>query len=260
MALIYRRETMKVLINGCNGKMGQVLSRLVAETVDIEVSCGVDSIPDRIKNTYPVYASLAEVRETIDVIIDFSNHSSTEVLINFCIANKLPLVICTTGHTPEEMELILNASKLIPVFKSANMSLGVNLIISLAKQAAKTLYEDFDIEIIEKHHNQKLDSPSGTALMIADSINDALDKEYSYTYGRHSKLQKREKKEIGIHAIRGGSIVGEHQVIFASGGEVIEVNHSALSRDVFGYGALRASKLIYDKQNGLYNMDDILKK
>lgn len=251
---------MRILLNGCNGRMGQVISRLVAETSDMEISCGVDSLPDRIKNTYTVYPSLAEVRETIDVIIDFSNHSSTEGLINYSIANKLPLVLCTTGHTPEEIESILKASKIIPIFKSANMSLGVNLIISLAKQAAQTLYEDFDIEIIEKHHNQKLDSPSGTALMIADSINDALNKEYTYNYERHSKLQKREKKEIGIHAIRGGAIVGEHQVIFAGGGEVIEINHSALSRDVFGYGALRASKLICNKQNGLYNMDDILKK
>lgn len=251
---------MKVLLHGCNGRMGQVLVRLISEASDMEVVCGVDNVPEKFKNDFPVYGALDKVTEDVDIIIDFSNHSCISDIIKFGNQRKLPLIICTTGFTPEERSLMLDASKLIPIFNSANMSIGVNILISLVKQAAKAIYEDFDIEIIEKHHNQKLDSPSGTALMIADAINNTLNNEYDYVYGRHSKTEKRTKKEIGIHAIRGGSIVGEHQVIFAGGGEVIEVNHSALSRDVFGYGALAAARFMINRKPGIYNMDDVLKR
>lgn len=251
---------MKVLLHGCNGRMGQVLARLISEAPDMEVICGVDSFPDKLKNNFPVYETLNTVKEDADILIDFSNHSSINNILNFGKERNLPLVICTTGFTTEEKAQIEDASKFIPIFSSGNMSIGINLLISLVKQAARSLYEDFDIEIIEKHHNQKLDSPSGTALMIADAINGTLNDEYDYVYGRHSKYQKRTKKEIGIHAVRGGAIVGEHQVIFAGGGEVIEVNHSAMSRDVFGYGALSAARYMLGKKPGMYNMDDVLNK
>lgn len=251
---------MKVLLHGCNGRMGQVMVRLISETSDMEILCGVDSFPEKLKNDFPVYSTLENVKEKVDILIDFSNHSCIRDIIKFGRLKELPLIICTTGFTPEEKSLMIDASTLIPIFNSANMSMGVNILISLVKQAARALSEDFDIEIVEKHHNQKLDSPSGTALMIADAINNTLDEEYNYVYGRHSKTEKRSKKEIGIHAIRGGSIVGEHQVLFAGGGEVVEVNHSALSRDVFGYGAIAAGRFMINKKPGMYNMDDVLNK
>lgn len=251
---------MKVLLHGCNGRMGQVLVRLLSETSDMEIVCGVDSFPDRIKNNFPVYSTLDKVAEDTDILIDFSNHSCINDIIKFGEHRILPLIICTTGFTSEERSMMEEASKLIPIFNSSNMSIGVNVLISLVKQAARALSEGFDIEIIEKHHNQKLDSPSGTALMIADAINDTLNDEYNYVYGRHSKTQKRLKKDIGIHSIRGGAIVGEHQIIFAGGGEVIEINHSAISRDVFGYGAIAAGRFMMNRKPGMYNMDDVLKK
>lgn len=251
---------MKILLHGCNGRMGQVLSRLIGEASDMEVTCGVDVSPDKIKNNYPVHSSLSEVTENVDLLIDFSNHSSIGTILEFGLKKNIPLVICTTGFTPEEKRMMTDASTMIPVFNSANMSIGVNILISLVKQAAKALENGFDIEIIEKHHNQKLDSPSGTALMIADAINSSLTEKSDYVYGRHSKTQKREKKEIGIHAVRGGAIVGEHQVLFAGGGEVIEINHNALSRDVFGYGALAAARYMLGKGPGMYDMDDVLNK
>lgn len=251
---------MKILLHGCNGRMGQVLSRLITDASDMEVTCGVDINPDKIKNSYPVYNSLSEVNEPVDLLIDFSNHTCLESILDFGMKRTIPLVICTTGFTPEEKTMMTNASRSIPVFNSANMSIGVNILISLVKQAARALEESFDIEIIEKHHNQKLDSPSGTALMIADAINSALTEKNEYVFGRHSKTQKREKKEIGIHAVRGGSIVGEHQVMFAGGGEVIEINHSALSRDVFGYGAVAAARFMIGREPGMYDMNDMLKR
>lgn len=249
---------MKVLLHGCNGRMGQVLTRIISESKDMTVSCGVDKNPERVKNSYPVFSSLSEVNVDADVVIDFSYHTCIHDLLSFGKDKNIPLVICTTGFTPEEKEAIMDASKSIPIFNSSNMSLGVNLLISLVKQAAPLLYGDFDIEIIEKHHNQKLDSPSGTALMIADAINESLENKMEYIYGRHSKTDKRTTDEIGLHAIRGGSIVGEHQVIFAGAGEVIEVNHNALSRDVFAHGAVKAAKFMVGKAAGFYNMKDML--
>lgn len=248
-----------ILLNGCNGKMGQVITRLSKEDKEAAIIAGVDFTPNSIKNDYPVYASLDNVKEKADVIIDFSNIKGLPALLDYAVKNKIPTVICTTGQSAEDKERIKSASSQVPILTSANMSIGVNLILNLVKTAAQALEDSFDIEIIEKHHNQKVDSPSGTALAIADSINSALRSPKEYVYGRHSKTQKRTNEEIGIHAIRGGSIVGEHSVIFAGAGEVIEINHSALSRDVFGVGALKASKFLYNKAPRLYSMDNVIK-
>lgn len=247
-------------MHGCNGRMGQVISRLISQMDDAKIVCGVDSNIDKAINSYPVYSSLSDVKEDVDVLIDFSNHSCLDSILKFGLDKKVPLIICTTGFSPEEKQKMVEASKYIPILNSANMSLGVNLIISLVKQAAAVLYKDFDIEIIEKHHNQKLDSPSGTALSIADAINSSLNNKFEYKYGRYGKTEKRTKNEIGIHAVRGGAIVGEHDVIFAGGGEIIEISHSALSRDVFGYGAIRAAQFIIGKSPGFYSMKDVIEE
>lgn len=250
---------MKVLLHGCNGKMGQVLTRIISQMEDMKIICGVDREPNKIKNPYPVYDSLSKVQEDVDVLIDFSNHLALDSILEFGLNKNVPLVICTTGFSPEEKEKMKKASEKIPILNSANMSIGINLITNLLKNIAPILYGDFDIEIIEKHHNQKLDSPSGTALMLADAINSSLQNSLEYVYGRHSKTDKRKKEELGIHAIRGGAIVGEHSVIFAGAGEVIEINHSALSRDVFAYGAIRAAKFLVGKKPNFYTMNDVLK-
>lgn len=247
-----------LLINGCNGRMGQVVARLASEDSSINIAAGVDVFPERIKNNFPVYQSLAEVKDKADVIIDFSNIKGLPDLLDYCVRTKTPVVICTTGQSADDKEKIKAASQKVAILTSANMSVGINLILSLVKTAAKALEDSFDIEIVEKHHNQKLDSPSGTALAIADSINSALDNTKEYVYGRHSKTDKRTPKEIGIHAVRGGNIVGEHSIIFAGAGEVIEINHSAMSRDVFGSGALKAAKYLYNKGPGLYGMDNVI--
>lgn len=249
---------MKILLHGCNGKMGQVMTRILTAEDDMEVVAGVDINPTKCKNAYPVYASLGEVKESPDILIDFSHRTSLDAILNYGLASNVPLLICTTGFAPEEKQKMADASKHVPILNSANMSLGVNLILSLVKQAAAVLHETFDIEIVEKHHNQKVDSPSGTALMIADAIGSAVDADMEYVYGRHTKTEKRKRKEIGIHSVRGGAIVGEHDVIFAGQGEVIEIAHSALSRDVFAYGAVRAAKFLVGKGPGLYSMKDVI--
>jgi 4-hydroxy-tetrahydrodipicolinate reductase len=249
---------MKVLLHGCNGKMGQVLSRIISEENDMKVVCGVDICPEKFKNNYPVYRNLSDVNEEVDILIDFSNRSCINSILEYGLSRNVPLLICTTGFSPEEKEAMTDAARKIPILNSGNMSLGVYLIMSLAKQAAEVLYGNFDIEIIEKHHNQKLDSPSGTAIMIADAINSSLSDSMEYTYGRHSKTEKRDKKEIGIHSVRGGAIVGEHDVIFAGPGEIVEISHTALSRDVFGYGAVKAAKFLFGKAPGFYSMKDVI--
>ena len=238
--------------------MGQVITRLSKEESMLKIAAGVDLLHNKFNNGYPVYTSFSEVMEDIDVVIDFSNAKGLPALLNFCTLKKLPVVICTTGLSFEDTEMVKLASLKTAVLTSANMSIGVNLLLSLVKTAAKALEDSFDIEIIEKHHNQKVDSPSGTALAIADSINSTLIETKEYVYGRHSKSDKRTKREIGIHAIRGGNIVGDHYVIFAGAGEIIEIKHSALSRDVFGVGALSAAKYLYTKEPGLYNMDNVI--
>jgi len=249
---------MKVLLHGCNGKMGQVMTRIIAGTEDMEVVAGVDVSPDKAVNDYPVYASLFQVKESPDIVIDFSHRSSLDGLLAFGLSRNVPLVICTTGFSAEDKQKMAAAAERIPILNSPNMSLGVNLLLSLVAQAAQALSHDFDIEIVERHHNQKVDSPSGTAEIIADTINAALGGGMEYTYGRHSKNDKRRKSEIGIHAVRGGAIVGDHDVIFAGQGEVIEIKHSVLSRDVFAYGALSAARFLAGKGPGLYSMKDVI--
>jgi 4-hydroxy-tetrahydrodipicolinate reductase len=259
---------LKILLHGCNGKMGQVITRLAGESQEpnaaFEIVCGVDLDFSRIKNSYPVYSSFDEVldklpvEKTPDVIIDFSHHSCIENLLRFATSQHIPLVICTTGFTPYEVDAISKASEQIPILMSANMSLGVNLLISLVTKASTVLGDSFDIEIVEKHHNQKHDAPSGTALMIADAINQSLGGDMRYVYGRSPSSGTRSHDEIGIHSVRGGAIVGVHDVIFAGQGEVIEISHTAISRDVFGYGALSAAQFLIGKGPGLYSMQDVI--
>lgn len=246
-----------ILMSGCNGKMGQVISRLAEQYSDLHIAAGYD-ISDSRKNDYPVFTDLKNCNVKLDVIIDFSNPGALDGLMAFAILKKLPIIVATTGISPAQKKQLEQASQSIPVFFSANMSLGVNLIIDLVKKAAKLLEPNFDIEIIEKHHNQKLDAPSGTALAIAESINSVLEQKQEYMYDRHSRRKKRSNKEIGIHAVRGGTIVGEHSVIFAGNDEIIEINHSAMSKDIFGTGALRAARFIFGKKPGIYNMNDLI--
>lgn len=256
----YRGDiVINILLNGCNGRMGQVVTRLAKEDDLVRIAAGVDVNSDIIKDDYPVYRTMKEVNERCDVIVDFSNIKCLPAILEYAVYNKIPAVICTTGQSAEDKEKIKSASLKVAVLTSANMSVGINLIMELVKTAAKALEDSFDIEIIERHHNQKADAPSGTALAIADSINSALIKPKEYIYGRHSKTDKRTKDELGIHSIRGGNIVGDHSVIFAGAGEVIEINHSAISRDVFGVGALKAAKFLYGKGPGLYSMNNVIK-
>jgi 4-hydroxy-tetrahydrodipicolinate reductase len=249
---------MKILLHGCNGRMGQVITKILSEGNDMEIICGVDLMSDRLHNPYPVYSSLDNVKEKADVIIDFSNHSCIEKLVEYGVNTKTPMVICTTGLDEKDKALVEKASKSVPVLMSGNMSLGINLMLSLVQKAAQVLYGDFDVEIIEKHHNQKLDAPSGTALMIADAISSAAGVQPEYKYGRYGKSDKRTPSEIGIHSIRGGAIVGEHEAIFAGAGEVIEIKHTALSRDVFAYGAIKAASFLCGKEKGFYSMKDVI--
>lgn len=249
---------MKVLLHGCNGRMGQVITKIISQKDDMEIICGVDIVPDKVMNSYPVYPSLDQVKEKADVVIDFSNHSCIKKLVEYGVSTNTPMVICTTGLDDEDKALVAKASQTVPVLMSGNMSLGINLVLSLVQKAAQVLWDDFDVEIIEKHHNQKLDAPSGTALMIADSISSAAGTHPDYKFGRYGKNDKRTPSEIGIHSIRGGAIVGEHEVIFAGAGEVVEIKHSALSRDVFAYGAIKAASFLYGKEKGFFSMKDVI--
>lgn len=247
----------KVILYGCNGKMGQVITRLSNENHDVQIVVGID-INDSIKNPYPVFRSTVDCNVDGDVIIDFSNPESLDSLLEFATTKKIPLVLATTGLSDLQKNKLKEASEKIPVFQSANMSLGVNLLTDLVKKAAKVLEGYFDIEIIEKHHNQKIDAPSGTAIMLANAVNSEFDDNLAYEYDRHSKRQKRTKNEIGIHSVRGGTIVGEHDVIFAGHDEVITISHSALSKEVFAVGAVRAAKFLKGKAPGLYDMNSIM--
>ena len=246
-----------ILIFGVNGKMGQVLSAAVKNTPDMQVCCGVDLFADAVKNEFPVYKDISDCSETPDVIIDFSRPEALENNLRFAKDRSVPVVIATTGLSGEQKAMLAEAAKSLSVFYTANMSLGVSLQMELAKKAAEFLGEAYDIEIIEKHHNQKVDSPSGTALAIADKINEAYDESKNYVYGRHSKDEKR-GREIGLHALRGGTIVGEHTVIFAGTDEVIEIKHTAQSKQVFAYGAIKAARFIVSQPAGLYSMNDML--
>ncbi len=247
----------RIIMNGCNGKMGQVITRIVAADPDAEIVAGFD-VNTEMKNTYPVFASPSEFDGEADVVIDFSHPSALTGILEYCTAKKLPLVLATTGLSSEQKNEFKAASEKMPVFFSANMSLGINLLTVLAKKAAAVLDGMFDIEIVERHHNQKIDAPSGTALAIADAISETLENPAEYVYDRHSVRRKRRQNEIGIHAVRGGTIVGEHEVIFAGTDEVIELKHSAASKEVFAVGAVKAAKFMNGKSAGMYSMDDLL--
>ncbi len=244
-----------VLLSGACGKMGQTVSLTTLNDSDIKIVCGVDKA-DLICD-YPVFHSFDDVNIKPDVIIDFSIASALDDILKFAVANSTPVVLCTTGYSKEQIEIIKETSKKIPIFFSFNMSIGVNLLCSISKKVSSVLGDDFDIEIVEKHHNQKIDAPSGTAIMLANAINEQSYEKYRYEYDRHSKRQKRSKNEIGIHSIRGGNIVGEHDVIFAGEDEVITLSHSANSKKIFAKGAIKASKFIVGKPSGLYDMNDI---
>lgn len=248
----------RVLMHGCNGKMGQVISRMIAETEGMELVAGVDRFLGR-ENPYPVFESIDACDVPADVAIDFSNASAVDGLLESCVRKKLPVVLCTTGLSEEQLQKVKETSEKIAVLRSANMSLGVNLLLKLLKDATKVLAPaGFDVEIVEKHHNQKVDAPSGTAIALADSVNEALDNEYTYKYDRSSERKKREKKEIGIVAVRGGNIVGEHEVIYAGEDEVIEFKHTAYSKAIFAKGAVAAAGFLAGKEPGLYDMSDVI--
>lgn len=245
-----------ILISGANGKMGKKVFEAAGFNDLSKAVCGVDITYDFSNPNFPVYDSFDKVTEKVDVVVDFTSPVCLDNILNFCFKNNCPAVLCTTGYTESDIEKINAASKKIAVFRSGNMSLGVNLLLDLVKKAAATLY-GFDIEIIEKHHNQKVDAPSGTALMLADAAKEVLP-EKEYTYGRKGICGKRDKKEIGIHAVRGGNIVGEHDVIFAGNFETVTISHQATDRSVFANGAIAAANFIAGKKSGLYNMTDVI--
>lgn len=247
----------KILLVGCNGKMGTMISTVAQNSTTLTIAAGFDSKADGNFN-YPVYDSILNVKEEIDVVLDFSRPSTLNHISKFALDRNIPVVFCTTGYSPEELRKIDELSSKIPVFHSANMSIGINIVNNILKTISNTLYKDFDIEIIEKHHNQKVDAPSGTALLLAHTIQDSLKEETKLLYGREG-ISKREKNEICVNTVRGGGIIGDHEVIFAGDGEVIEINHKAISRDVFAIGALKACEYMADKTKaGKYSMDDVL--
>lgn len=248
----------KVIMNGCNGHMGIVISQLCEQDENIEIVAGVDINTEQ-KFDYPVFSDIASCDIAADAIIDFSHVSCVDALLEYSVEKQIPVVLCTTGLSEEQLQKVTEASEKVAVLKSANMSLGINMLMDLLQKAARTLAPaGFDMEIVEKHHNQKLDAPSGTALALADSINEALGDRYSYKYDRSQERKKREKYEIGIQAVRGGNIVGEHEVIFAGTDEVITFQHTAYSKAVFGKGAIEAAKYLAGKPAGYYTMADVI--
>lgn len=249
----------KLIISGCNGRMGRVVTRLTEADGGFETVAGFDP-NTAVLADYPVYAHPLEYAGSADVVVDFSSPAALDALLSWCKSKKIPLILCSTGYSSEQLQAIEDASKEIPVFKSANMSLGINVLMELVKRAAEIMGDTFDIEIVEKHHNQKKDAPSGTALMLADAAKDGLDYEPEYVYDRSDVRQPRAKKEIGISAVRGGTIPGEHSVIFAGTDEVIEFKHTVYSREVFAAGAVKAAKFMAGiTVPGMYNMGDVLK-
>ena len=245
---------MRILLCGCQGRMGRAVANAVKDGEVI--AAGVDAVWS--EREFPVYATPADCTEAVDMIIDFSNPAALEGVLAYAMAHGVPAVICTTGLSQEQVHAIWEAARHVPVFFSGNMSLGIGLLCALTKKAAAVLGEDFDIEILEMHHNQKLDAPSGTAMMLADAAKTGLDYEPDYVYTRHDRREKRGDKEIGISAIRGGNIIGEHQVIFAGADEVINLTHRAQSRALFATGALRAARFLLEQPKGLYNMEDLM--
>ena len=248
---------MNIILCGCNGKMGQAIVNESQKFCNMNIVAGVDIKPDSSKS-FPIFSSINDVNIKADIIIDFSNPLALNSILEYSQNQKLPVVICTTGFSKEQVEKINEASKNIPVFYSGNMSLGINLLIELCQKATNVLGDSFDIEIIEKHHNQKIDAPSGTALMIANGISEHLDEKYEYKYNRTTSREKRKKNEIGIHSIRGGTITGDHEVIFAGKDEIITISHHAASRNIFANGAINAAKYILHKTPGLYKMKNLI--
>lgn len=246
-----------IAICGANGKMGRTIYNCVKDRDDCKVIAGIDLYTEQYAD-FPIVASPAELPVKPDVIIDFSNPASLSGLLEYCLSTGTPLVVASTGYSDEQISQIKSAAEQIPVFFTFNMSLGINLLVQLAKKAAEVLGDRFDIEIVEKHHNQKLDAPSGTAIMLANAVNEEFGNSKEYVYDRHSRRQKREKKEIGMHAIRGGTIVGEHDVIFAGNDEVITLTHSASSKAVFAEGSVRAAIFLKDQPAGLYDMQMLI--
>ena len=247
----------EVILHGCNGRMGQMLSELISKDEEMKVVASIEPSGEA-KNDYPVYKSFDELKETADVIIDFSTASAIDGLLDYCEKTHTPLVLCSTGLSEAQLGRVERLAKVSAVLVSANMSLGINVLLKLLKNVTKTLYENgFDIEIVEKHHNQKLDAPSGTALALADVMKDELD-DISYNLDRSKVRKKRERNEIGISAVRGGTIVGEHEVIFAGTDEVIEIKHTAYSRAIFAKGAMSAAKFLKGKSAGKYSMSDVI--
>jgi len=248
----------KLIMHGCNGVMGQVISKIVEETEGAEMVAGIDRV-DEGKNSYPVFTDLQECDVEADAIIDFSAAPAVDALLDYAVERQIPVVVCTTGLSDDQLKKLEDASKKVAVLRSANMSLGVNTLLKLLKEATAVLApEGFDIDIVEKHHRRKLDAPSGTALALADAVNEAVDHEYEYVFDRSARREQRPKKEIGISAVRGGTIVGEHEVIFAGQDEVIEFKHTAYSRAIFGKGAVSAAMYLAGKPAGLYNMSHVI--
>ncbi len=246
-----------VILHGCNGRMGQMIAGLCADDPEIRIVAGVDTYTEK-KNDFPVFAQIADC-EKADAVIDFSNAGALDALLAWCVEKEVPVVLCSTGFSEEQLKKVDAAGERIAVLKSANMSLGINTLMDLLQKAARVLAPaGFDVEIVEKHHNQKLDAPSGTAIALADSVNEAMDGRYEYVYDRSDRRQKRGKQELGISAVRGGTIVGEHEVIFAGTDEVIELKHTAYSRAVFGKGAIAAAKFLHGKEKGYYTMKDVI--
>ena len=248
----------KIIMHGCNGHMGQVISGIVEKDPDAEIVAGID-IADQGKNSYPVFTDIDACQVEADAIIDFSSAKATDKLLEYSAARQIPVVLCSTGLSEEQLAKVEETSKKVAVLKSANMSLGINTLLKLVQDAAKVLATaGFDMEIVEKHHRLKLDAPSGTALALADSLNEAMDNQYHYVYDRSQKREMRDEKEIGISAVRGGTIVGEHEVIFAGTDEVIEFKHTAYSKAIFGKGAIEAAKFLAGKPAGRYDMADVI--
>ena len=245
-----------IILCGANGKMGHVIQSVVIGRDDCKIVAGVDLNTD--SSAFPVYSSFDEIKENADVIIDFSNPALLDSLLAYSKQNKVPVVIATTGYDDTQKAEIENAAKETAVFFTYNISMGINLLATLAKKATAVLGKEFDIEIVEKHHNQKIDAPSGTALMLADAICEEIDDNMKYEYDRHSKREKRSKNEIGIHSVRGGTIVGEHEIIFAGRDEIITLSHSARSKEIFAVGAVNAAVFMSGKDSGMYSMKDLI--
>ena len=248
----------KMIMHGCNGRMGHVIADLVAADEAIEIVAGVDAFGES-TYSFPVFRSLSECNVDADVIVDFSNASAVDGLLDHCAVKGVPVVLCSTGLSEEQLSKVKETSGKVAILKSANMSVGVNALMKVLKEVSPIFAAaGFDIEIVEKHHNQKVDAPSGTALALADSINESLSNEYEYVYDRSTRREKRPVKEIGISAVRGGTIVGDHDVIFAGQDEVVTVSHRAYSRAIFGKGAIEAAKFLAGKGPGMYDMSDVL--